>query len=189
MGKMNLTEAEHQRRSDLAKDLTKRVDPITGRPLFGGKQPGSGRPRKVRATQKLNEKIIDATDDIWQRLENEMKHGKSMNALAAIRQMMDISKVETDIEAKEEQNLDEIPTEELLEMYASRLARLHESGLLDYDIDGTAEDIGEAEVIEPGDTGRGEDSWAENEPQGSDAASEANAELGKSPWRVRAANG
>lgn len=189
MGKMNLTEAEHERRSQLAKDLTKRVDPVTGRALFGGKQPGAGRPKKVRATEKLNEKIIEATDDIWRRLENEMKNGKSMNALAAIRQMIDIANKETDIQVKEEQNLEEIPTEELLEMFASRMARLAESGLLDYDIDGTAEDLGEAEVIESGDRGSGEDSWQEDEPQGSDGTGQANAGLGASPFARRAENG
>lgn len=183
MGKnLDITDAERKRRSELATQLNKKVDPITGRPVFGGRQPGAGRPRKKRATEMLNEKIEAHTEDIWDRLYLEMKHGKSMPALMAIKQMIEITNTETEIQSKEELALDNTSTEELVELVASRLARLAESGVVPYaDVD-----ITDADVVEPGEISEG--IAEEDGSQGSSSAGQANSRFGDSAFARRSSN-
>jgi hypothetical protein len=146
-----LTPAEKKRRRDLAKELGKKIDPITGRRVFGGPQPGSGRPRKKRATEVLNEKIEDHADEIWDAMYRALNSNKPFVALQAAKQMVEISKMETDYQMKEERSLEDTPTEELVELVARRFARLADSGIIPYDIDG------EAVEVEPEALGRGSD--------------------------------
>lgn len=184
MGKMNLTDAERKRRSELAKQLHQRRDPVTGRPLLGGPQPGSGRPRKRRATEILNEKVEDNAEAIWDRLFNLMMHGKEMSSLVAIRQMMDIANREVDIQMAEDKSLENTSTEELVELVASRMARLAESGLIPFDAESTAEDF-EPEELSAGDQGSNDQDREEDEPEGSAEAGRANSNLGASPFSRR----
>lgn len=139
----NIDNAEIERRRERAKELHNKRDPVTGRPLFGGKQPGAGRPRKRRATDVMNEEIEKNAMLYYQRLHDLAQSKKEGIALAAIRQLIEIANKETDVQAREDRNTSEKTTEELKEFVASKLARLAESGKLPVDFV-----INEAEVIE-----------------------------------------
>jgi preprotein translocase subunit SecD len=166
----------------LAKQLHGKRDPVTGRPLFGGKQPGAGRPRKRRATEVINEKIEAHADEIWGRLLEVMRQKKSdQNALMAVKQMMEITNKETDIQAREEKSLEGTPTDELVEIVASRLARLAESGALPVDIT-----ISDADVVE--DRSIGTTELEEDGSEGSSRSGEPDRGSGTSPFARRTAD-
>jgi preprotein translocase subunit SecD len=180
--KLDISDAERQRRSELAKQLHGKRDPVTGRPLFGGKQPGAGRPRKRRATEVINEKIEAHADEIWGRLLEVMRQKKSdQNALMAVKQMMEITNKETDIQAREEKSLEGTPTDELVEIVASRLARLAESGALPVDIT-----ISDADVVE--DRSIGTTELEEDGSEGSSSSGEPDRGSGTSPFARRTAD-
>jgi hypothetical protein len=178
MGKMDLTEAERNRRSELARELHGKRDPLTGRRLFGGPQPGAGRPPKRRATEIINEKIEEHALDVWDAMYKALKSGKPMIALQAARQMVEISKMETDIQAREEKNLENTSTEELVELVASRLARLSEADEIRDFIDGYATEETEHVQI-------GEGNGVEDEPEGTVETGSTDAGLGTSAFARR----
>jgi hypothetical protein len=147
--KYSITPEEIEARRKRALELHKRRDPVTNRPLFGGAQPGSGRPKKRRATEVINEEIERNALEYFQRLDKIAKGNVDGLALAAIRQLMEIANKETDVQAKEDRQTIKQTTEELRAQVASRLARLAESGKLPLAVVNEAEQaIADAEVIE-----------------------------------------
>lgn len=141
--KYSITPAEIERRRERALELHSRRDPITGRPLFGGKQAGSGRPRKRRATEVMNEEIEKRAMEYFIKLNELAQSKKEGIALAAIRQIIEISNKETDVQAREDRVAENKTTDELRNLVASKLARLAESGKLPVDFV-----INEADIIE-----------------------------------------
>lgn len=180
--KYNLTPAERQRRSELAKELHGKRDPITGRQLFGGPQPGSGRPRKKRVTESLNEHIEQHADEIFESMLKALRSNKPFVSLQAAKQMVEVSQMEMVHQAREERQLEDTPTEELVEIVASRLARLAESGAIPYDIEGTAyTEDGPTEEISEG-------NGAEVGPEDADSISETDGGDRKAPFTRRPAD-
>lgn len=149
MAKLNLPPEERKRRSELAKALHNKVDPVTGRKLFGGRQPGGGRPKKKRVTEVLNEKIENDADEIYRALKHGLKSESDKISLQAARQMVDISIKEIEYQMKEDKGIDEMATEELIDLIYSGVHRLNASGEVTFDfIDGNAEEIGEQPELE-----------------------------------------
>lgn len=148
--KYTISPEEIEARRERALALHKRRDPVTNRPLFGGAQPGSGRPRKRRPTEVMNEEIEKNALAYFMKLDSIAKGSQPGLALAAIRQLIEISNKETDVQAKEDRHADKKSTDELKTQIASRLARLAESGKLPIAVINEAEQaIADAEVIEP----------------------------------------
>lgn len=139
---MDIDETERARRSELAKQLHQKRDPVTGRRLFGGNQQGAGRPKKKRATEIINDQIEKNALHYFQRL-HDIAMSKKADAVSiqAIQQLIGIANKETDVQAREDHNLDNTSTEDLVEIVASRYARLIESGKLPIDFEGTAEEV------------------------------------------------
>ncbi len=148
---MNIDESERKRRSELAKQLHERRDPVTGRRLFGGSQKGSGRPKKRRATEIINDQIEKNALEYFQRL-HDIAMSKKADAVSiqAIQNLIAIANKETDIQVREDRNLDSTSTEELIELVASRYARLIESGKLPTDFEGTAEEVTDYPELDEG---------------------------------------
>lgn len=182
MGKMNIDESESKRRSELAKQLHERRDPITGRRLFGGHQPGAGRPKKRRATEVINEKIEANALDYWQRL-HDIAMSKKADAISiqAINQIIMIANKETDIQTREDRSLDKVGTEELIEIVSSRVARLAESGKLQVaDYEASAEEYTDSELAE-----LNEGSFVEDESEGSSDDGSTSSGLGAATFPRR----
>lgn len=176
-GKLNISDAERKARSDRAKALHRRTDPVTGLTMFGGRQPGQGRPKKKRATEVINEKIEAHANEVFEAMLKGLRSPKPFVALQAARQMVEVSKYEYDTQAKEERSLESISTDELVEIVSSRMARLAESGNLTYDFEGTATAIEPARL----DEGQGE----QDEPQAIAGSGEGNTGLRTSPFARR----
>lgn len=188
--KLNITDAERKRRSELARELHARRDPVTGRNVFGGSQPGQGRPRKKRATEIMNEKVEQHANEIFNRLLNILRNGKNIESLQAANQLVAIANKEADIQTKEEKNIENTSTEELMELVATRIARLSERGVIDFDFEGQAEDV-EAPAIAAGNEGTGDEDVdeREDEPPGHSEASGSDERPGTSPFTRRSSNG
>jgi hypothetical protein len=178
--KYTISDEEREKRRERAKALASRRDPVTGKRLFGGDQ-GGRRPKKKRASEIINDEIEKHALEVWQALYKALKSNKEMVSLQAARQMMEITNKETDVTMKEDRNIENTSTEELIELVSSRLARLAESGKLpfDFELDGEeVEDIsdGPAEL---------EASVDEDEPEGSGESGTTNARSGASPFGRR----
>ncbi len=178
--KYTITDEERKRRSDRAKALAARRDPVTGKRLFGGDQ-GGHRPKKKRATEIINDEIEKHALEVWQALYKALKSNKEMVSLQAARQMVEITNQETSVTMKEDRNLEATTTEELIELVSSRLARLAESGNLPFDFE-----LGEDEVTEVSDEPRELEAGAEqDEPEGSGGTGRTDAGSGTSAFSRR----
>lgn len=131
---LDLTEEERQRRSELAKKMH-----AEGK--FGGAQPGSGRPRKRRATEVINEKIEKDAELIYYRLKESLDSDSEANKLKAIQIMLETAKTEMDYQQKEKRNLDDLSEEDLIQLITAGVGKLNEGGDLPFDFESTAEEI------------------------------------------------
>lgn len=145
--------------SVLARLRNQEVDPETGRPKFGGAQPGSGRPKKKRVAQVIAEKAQSPegsrkiVETLWEKLDS----GDERVSLRAVESIIRTEAKEEELQQKQ-QELDDQPKDQLIAGLSEILRRLEKSGELkklglkrpDY-IDGTAEDVTISE-----DEGRGE---------------------------------
>lgn len=152
MYKPEYSEAELKRRSEQAKKNHQMIDPVTGRRKFGGPQPGSGRPKKRRVTEVLNEKIEGEAENIFFELKNIMTSSKSeANKLRAIQTMLDVTVEEAKFKQQEQKDLDNMSAEDLVSLIEGGITKLSESGDLNLDfIDTEAVEIEEQPELEEG---------------------------------------
>lgn len=177
--KYTISDEERQRRSDRARELTKRRDPVTGKPVFGGNHAKiTGRPRKKRPTEIWNDKIEKHAEEIWSALYKAMNSNKELISLQAVKQIVEIANKETDVTLREEKNIENTSTEELINLVSTRLARLAESGKLPFDFDADAEEI----IDGPEQLEAGPD---EDEPEGSSGTGATDAGSGTSAFARR----
>lgn len=149
--KTEYSEEERKRRSEQAKKNHQIVDPVTGKRKFGGPQPGSGRPRKRRLTEALNEKIEGQADNMFHELKSIMTDSKSeSNKLRAIQVMLDVAVEESKFQQQEKKDLDSMSNEDLINLIESGVGKLSENGELNFDFDSTAEEITEQPGLEEG---------------------------------------
>lgn len=185
-GKLNITEAERKRRSDLAIELNKKRDPVTGKRVFGGKQANGGRPRKKRATEIMNEKVEQHAEEVFNRLLFILRKGKPLESLQAANQMVAISNKETDIQTREEKSIENTTTEDLMELVASRLARLAERGAINLDFEGEAEEVEQLTITRgTEDVGAEDADQPEDEPERYSGSGSADSGFGTSAFARR----
>lgn len=148
---------ELQRRAKLSVTAQQRhrqvADPDTGRRVFGGPQPGSGRPRKQRVAERIAEL---ASGERQKDVVDALFSGLSRRNSAAVRRDTAVKIVEIERRERELQIDEEVhetrPRDELEEKLAKTLAKLGERGELPdniralvegarrpYDVDATAE--------------------------------------------------
>jgi broad specificity phosphatase PhoE len=124
VGKLNISDEERQRRSELAKRLHAQGQ-------FGGRQPGSGRPRKKRAAEVVAEGAAERGEQILQVFDDAMssKQPASVRVKAAT-ELLKIEHSEAELKIKENQALDGMSNEQLVALIAERFGRLQSAGAL-----------------------------------------------------------
>lgn len=149
--KTEYSEAEIERRREQAKKNHEIIDPITGRRKFGGPQPGSGRPRKRRVTEVLNEKIEGQAENIFHELKTILTQSSSeSNKLRAIQVMLDVAAEEAKFQQQEKKDLDTMSKEDLVNLIENGVSKLAENGELNFDFDAEAEEITDQSELESG---------------------------------------
>lgn len=121
------------------------VDPKTGleRRKFGGPQPGSGRPKKKRASELVAEKVASHADELWEELW-ALRHDKSSAVrIKALISMLDVEERERHIVAEEQKNLEKMRHDDLVEYVVKQLSELKEKGTIPDTFDLADEDVQE----------------------------------------------
>lgn len=124
---MNLSEEERQKRSERALALHEQ-----GR--FGGPQPGSGRPRKKRASEIVAEQVSTEGQAIFDRLMTILRDGTDSNSISAASKLLEIEKQETDRLEREDEKIENMHRDQLLLLVATQFKELHDRGLIGTDI-------------------------------------------------------
>ncbi len=135
--KLDIDDAERERRSKLAKELHKKG-------VFGGKQRGAGRPKKERAQEAVAEAVREESGNIIKALKNALNTGQPATRLKAALAMLDIETREEEfVLRQEEKAYDNLSRDKLLELIAERLAHLNKSGvdLPEYDMEAEATEV------------------------------------------------
>lgn len=145
--KSGYSDDERETRSERARQMHQEmvVDEQTGLPRrkFGGAQPRSGRPRALRASEIIAEKVHKEADIYYERLNGIAKEGSDTNSIIAIKELLGIEEKERQVAAEEEQNLDKLQRDEILLL---ALDLLKETGILGRGLSR----VGEVEVIRDG---------------------------------------
>lgn len=130
---LNLSDEERQRRSELARQLHNQVvDPETGRRAFGGRQPGAGRPRKVRAAELVAEEAKKSAKEIVQALKDSLDPSNSISVrLQGARQWLEIENKEAALQLAEEKEFHAYSDDELALKLAQTFMELNSMGALD----------------------------------------------------------
>lgn len=128
----NLSDEERERRRQLARELHAQVDPDTGRRRFGGSQPGSGRPRKVRAAELVAEEAQKEARNIAKVLKEAIEPNQPITVrVAAAKQWIEIENKEAELQLKEDRELRDLSHEELVARVSAMFITLQDSGQLD----------------------------------------------------------
>ena len=118
----NISEEDRIRRSELAKKLN-----ADGK--FGGKQRGSGRPKKERAQETVSDKISEEGENIFAALKSALKAESPTIKLKAALAMLEIETKETELQIQEEQReYNNMSKDKLLELIQERLKQLGKAG-------------------------------------------------------------
>lgn len=128
---MKLSPEERQRRSDLMRRMHAegKIDPVAS-----GKK--GGRPRKVRASEKMAELAASEAQTFFDRMMEIIRHGSDTNARAAIMDLMKLEEQEREIESEEESRVDQLKRDELISLVAQQLEGLRAAGILPDVVDG-----------------------------------------------------
>lgn len=157
---LELDDVARERRRKLviqAYDRTQQVDPETGLSVFGGAQPGSGRPRKKRVAQMIAEKAQSPEGSrkvitrLWQALDSDDERVR-------LRAIGEITRIETKDEElqQRQQELDDKPKDELIKGLASVLSRLQAAGQLEgLPVLPIGSEVIEGTIVDDGDSGAG----------------------------------
>lgn len=131
---MNITEEERENRKQRALALTqqRRED---GTRVFGGPQPGSGRPRSKRTSEILAEKVQREAEEIWETLHD----GLQKNVPQAVRNqtveiMLRIEAQEEQARRAEESDLATLKRDELIALLVKKLVKIDTAGHIDLPI-------------------------------------------------------
>jgi len=91
---------------------------------FGGKGRGQGRPRKPRASEKVAELTANEGQDIFDRLMEITRHGKNGESIAAARTLLETEEKERKLQIEEETLIEDMTTNDLLEVVWTQLLKL-----------------------------------------------------------------
>lgn len=135
---------EIQRRKDLAAKLV-----AEGK--IGGPRPGSGRPpTKRRAAQALAEAANNRTKELIAALESGIDPSQPASVrVNTAEKWINIERQESELKLKEDRQLDDMSADDLINLIASKFARVRAGGI-DF-IDGEAVELGELDELPPGD--------------------------------------
>lgn len=126
----------------LSLERSERAKALHAQGKFGGPQPGSGRPRKKRASELIAEKIADEAELFYDRLITIVRSGNDSNALAAMRDALKIEEQEQVRKDRDKERVEDMARDELLILVAGKIQELAESGAIPSDfIDGTAWEV------------------------------------------------
>lgn len=137
--KLDIDETESKRRSDLAKRLH-----AEGK--FGGKQKGSGRPKKERAQEQVAAQIKEEGDNIMKALRAALKSDSPSVKLKAALAMLEIESKEEEFQMRREDRMyDNYSRDKLIELITGKIKQLSDAGVK---IPGINDDIIDAEAVE-----------------------------------------
>lgn len=97
---------------------------------FGGAQPGSGRPRKKRASEVVAESVAAEGQLIYDTLIEIVRSGTDSNKMSAAKTLMEIEEKEAQRSDREDDKIEEMHRDQLLLMVASKLEALSDRGLI-----------------------------------------------------------
>lgn len=120
----NYSPEEIQRRKDLANELVK-----SGK--FGGPQPGSGRPpTKRRAAQAIAEAANERTKELIAALASGIDPSQPASVrVNTAEKWVNIERQESELRLKEDRQLEDMTADDLINLIASRFARVKAGGL------------------------------------------------------------
>lgn len=95
--------------SIVAKDLA-------AKGVFGGRGRGQGRPRKIRASEVVAEKVSKEGEAIFDRLMEITRGGKNSDSIAAAKTLLDTEEKERKLVLEEEQSIEDMHRNDLLEL-------------------------------------------------------------------------
>lgn len=97
---------------------------------FGGKGRGQGRPRTIRASEVVAEKVAKEGEAIFERLMEITRGGKNSDSIAAARTLLDTEEKERKLQLEEEQNIEDMRGNDLAELIYQQLMELSDNGAI-----------------------------------------------------------
>lgn len=146
-----ITEEERQRRAERARQLHQQIDPETGRRLFGGPQPGSGRPRKKRAAEIVAEAAERSAKDIIDAFKDALDPEQPASVrLQAAKQWLEVENREAALQLQEDKELKDLDQDALIERVAGAILRLGQTpgfrgraeSRAEFDVEGSVVELG-----------------------------------------------
>src|SRR5580765_6877984 len=119
---MKLTPEERERRSQRAKELN-------AQGKFGGPQPGSGRPRKKRASELVAEEAEKHSTEIVAAFLRGVRDGDAKTAVMAAEKWLGVENKEATLQLQEQKQLDSMSREDLIVMLAEGFSKLKKHGV------------------------------------------------------------
>lgn len=107
----------------------------TIRRKFGGPQPGSGRPRKKRASEIIAERVSQHAQELWDELYVlATDDSSSAVRLKAITEMLSLEERERAIAVDEQKSLESLKRDELVVYVMDQIAELQRKGVIPEDV-------------------------------------------------------
>ena len=139
--KKTMSEEERAIKREMALRMNNEiVDPITGRRKFGGPQPGSGRPKKLRASEIVADRARTHARDLVQVFIDAIQPNNSINTrVQAAKAWIELEQKEAALNLEEEEKHDGMTDEDLISNIAGAMIRLQEAGNLEEVLEGAKE--------------------------------------------------
>lgn len=121
------TPERREKQREVAKDLVEKG-------VFGGKGRGQGRPRKLRASEKVAERVSSEGDAIFERLMEITRDGKNSDSISAAKTLLDTEEKERKMQLDEEQSYEDMRGNDLAETIMHLLGELNADGTIEFPI-------------------------------------------------------
>lgn len=129
---------------------------------LGGKQPGAGRPRKKRASEKVAEEAAANAKQIVSAFSDALDESNLPSVrLNAAQAWLKVEQEETKLQMEEERHVDQLQTNQLIELITKKLSRLQQEEVLGDIISEETIDIIEEgpQGLTQGHDSSGEETW------------------------------
>jgi len=130
---------------------------------LGGKQPGAGRPKKQRASEKVAEAAKAKADKIVKAFEDAIDESNPASVrLSAAREWLKVEQDETKLQMEEERHVDQLQTNQLIQQITQKISRLQDAGVIGDVVDAEVIDVIEegASGLPEGPSDSGEEDWS-----------------------------
>lgn len=139
---MSENKAKRQLSPEVREKLRENAKAMVASGKIGGARPGSGRPRKKRASEIVAERAVEEADNIVSAFSDALKdHNPASVRIKAAESWLKIEHDETKLKMEEERHVDEMKTNEIIELVVNKLGKLVNAGVLPDIIDGQAVDV------------------------------------------------